>query len=170
MGPDEVTTLEIPFVFGSVPGVVPMWKSYLVDPLRRFPVGFVPRGTSAAVSNDDVAQAVSLALNGRIGGNTPIVTDNYSFQRLARVIVTELGHPRRPVVGVPDAAITAGLQAEAIRLRARKLASGLAPARLAADLIGRDLSIDTASFGAAIGLSPRNIDDAVRATVRACRA
>ncbi len=166
-GPEVVTNLEIPFVFGAVPGVVPMWKSYLVDPLRRMPVGFVPRGTSAAVTDGDVAQAVSLALDGRIIGSMPIATDNYSFDRLARVMLGALGHPRRPVVGVPNGVLALGMRTEAARLRLKKMDSGLDLARLPHDLIGADLSLDTTDFGEAIGLSPRTIDDAVIATVRA---
>jgi len=89
--------------------------------------------------------------------------------RLGRVILDALGHPRRPVVSMPNAALAAGLRADAARLRVQKKDSGLTLSRLAGDLIGRDLSLDTRACGSAIGLTPRSLDAETVATVAACR-
>ncbi|WP_162213140.1 hypothetical protein [Nostocoides australiense] len=51
----------------------------------------------------------------------------------------------------------------------QKKDSELTLSRLAADLIGRDLSLDTRACGSAIGLTPRSLDAETVATVAACR-
>ena len=72
-------------------------------------------------------------------------------------------------MSMPNAALAAGLRADAARLRVQKKDSELTLSRLAADLIGRDLSLDTRACGSAIGLTPRSLDAETVATVAACR-
>jgi len=62
-----------------------------------------------------------------------------------------------------------GCGPDAARLRVQKKDSGLTLSRLAGDLIGRDLSLDTRACGSAIGLTPRSLDAETVATVAACR-
>lgn len=169
-GPEATTVLEIPFVFGALPGIVPMWKSYLVAPTRRSPVAVAPAGASAAVTNTDVADAVRAVIEGRCPpGAHPLSTDVYRYDRLVRAISDALGTPRKPVVTVPTALLGAGLRVEGWRLALTGRASGLTPGRLATDILGRDLGLDPAAYAPPLGLTPRSLDDVVRATVAACR-
>lgn len=170
-GAASTSMLEIPFVFGSLPGIVPMWKSYLIDPARRFPVVFSPAGRNAAATNLDVAQAISGLVEGWIpAGDHPVVTDNYTFERLNRVIVEALDRPRRPVVTIPTGLLAAGLRGEQARRRLTGAGAGLTTSRLARDILARDLGLDPAAYAPVLGLTPRSLDDAVRATVAASLA
>lgn len=167
----ETSVLEIPFVFGALPGIAPMWKSYLVEPTRRSPlVAYAPAGTNAAVTNGDVAQAVSALIAGDVTpGDYPIATDNYSFVRLTRVIADALGQRSKRVVTVPTPLLAAGIRAEGWRVRLTGKDSGLTLRHLVSDILARDLSLDTATYASALGLTPRPLDDVVAATVAACR-
>lgn len=169
-GPDATSVLEIPFVFGALTGIVPMWKSYLIDPTRRSPGAGAPAGSSAAVSNTDVALAVAALIEGRCApGAYPVSTDVYPYARLVRVICDALGQTRKKVVTVPTPLLGAGLRAEGWRLAVVGKSSGLTPRLLAPDMLARDLGLDPAAYAPALGLTPRNLDDVVRATVAACR-
>lgn len=167
----ETSVLEIPFVFGALPGIVPMWKSYLVEPTRRSPlVAYAPTGTNAAVTNTDVAQAVSALMSGDVpAGDYPLATDNYSFARLTRIIADALGQPRKRVVTVPPPILAAGIRAEGWRVRLTGKDSGLTLRHLVHDILARDLSLDPTAYGSTLGLTPRSLDDVVAATVAACR-
>jgi len=162
-----VSVLEIPFVFGAVPGVEPLWKAVLFDRLRRGPVAATLRGSTAAVTNTDVAHAVRAILDGTVPpGRHPLAVDNLTHRHLTQVVLAELGRDPR-VVAVPGAVVTAGMVAAAARERLRGRGPGLAPRHLFADLLARDLQLDPQEHGAALGLVPRSVDDAIRESVRA---
>lgn len=163
-----LSVLEIPFVFGSYAGVVPLWKDVLLELLRRSPVGFIPVGGSAAVTHRDVGRAVALLATGEVApGLHPLATDNLTLAHFARVVLDELGHRRRPVLGVRGPAFQAAMYAEYLKLKVTGSESGLDPRALGPDLLFRDLYLDTAVTQATFGLPPRSVDPQIRATVHA---
>ena len=165
--PGTVSVLEIPFVFGAVPGVEPLWKSVLLDRLRHGPVGVTLRGASAAVTNLDVARAAAAIVEGAVPpGRYPLAVDNVTYRHLTDVALAELGRQVR-VVTVPTPVVTAGLVTAAALQRLRGCGPGLNPRRVVHDLLDRDLSLDPAGHGAPFGFAPRSVDDAIRETVRA---
>ena len=165
--PGMVAVLEIPFVFGAVDGIVPLWKPLLFEPLRRSPVGFAPGGGSAAVTHVDVARAVAAVVDGAAPtGRHPLSVDNISYRRLAQLVLDELGR-RRPVVPLPAPVVTAGAVATGAVHRLRGRGTGLDVRQVANDIVARDLHLDPEVHGPPVGLEPAPIDDAVRATVRA---
>lgn len=161
----DVSVLEIPFVFGAMPGVVPMWRAVLFDLLRRSPIAAVPAGGSAAVTADQVGVAVTALIHGEARGRLPIATDNVSFAHLAATVLDESGS-RRSILRLPAAILGLGLRMEKVRLRVRGLESGLDPVHLA-ELLSRDLFLDTTAGSAPFGLTPGSVDEAIRETVRA---
>lgn len=162
----EVSVLEIPFVFGALPGIVPMWKSVFFDALRRGPVAPSLPGGSAAVTHTDIAAAtVALASGAVPAGRHPIATDNITFGRLTRTVLDELGR-RAAVVTIPRAGLAAGLRTEKLRLRMRRKESGLDPNHLP-DLLCRNLFLDTGATQDLFGLPPTDVGPTVRDTVRA---
>jgi dihydroflavonol-4-reductase len=167
----DVDVLEIPFVFGAMPGVTPMWKATLFDVLRAGPVAMVPSGRNAAVSATDVGAAVRMLVEARHTPGAaqhhrrPIATDNLSFPDIARVVLDELGD-RRPVVALPRALLQGGLAAEKVRLARRGRESGLEPVALGR-LLCADLSLDPRTAAEPLGLTARSVEPAIRETVRA---
>ena len=58
-GQDEmsISVLELPYIFGSMPGRVPLWKPLIKDILSPFPL-FYPAGGTTCVTVHQVAQAI----------------------------------------------------------------------------------------------------------------
>lgn len=165
--PGMVAVLEIPFVFGAVPGIVPLWKPLLFEPLRRSPVGFAPAGGSAAVTHLDVARVAVAAVEGAMpAGRHPLSVDNISYRHLAGLVLDELGR-RRPVLGLPAPVVTAGAVVTGAIHRLRGRGSGLDVRHVARDIVARELHLDPEIHGRPLGLTPTSVDEAVRATVRA---
>ncbi len=165
-----VSVLEVPLVFGTLPGAEQPWRTAFFDGLRRGPLALTLPGGAATVTPEDVATAVAGLAEGTIPpGRHPLATDNLTYRRLSTLVASELGR-RVPTVALPGPAVGLGLRVEKLRLRRRHLGYGLDPARLAHDILSRTLFLDTEANGTALGLTPRPVDDPVRATVRAAYA
>ncbi len=166
--PERVSVVEIPFVFGAVPGVEPLWKEVLFRRLRRGPVAMTFPGGTAAALHTDVARAAVLLAEGAVPpGRYPVAVDNISYRHLCTLAVQELGR-RVPVVTAPTAALAAGVLATERWYRVRGRTLALNPRHIASDVLSRQLHLDPAECCAPFGLTPGPVDDAVRATVRAC--
>ena len=63
-----------------------------------------------------------------------------------------------------------GAAGEQARRRLTGAGAGLTTSRLARDILARDLGLDHAAYAPVLGLTPRSLDDAVRATVAASLA
>lgn len=165
--PGLVSVLELPFVFGAVPGVEPMWKKVFFEPLRRSPIAFTLPGASAAVTHRDVATAaVALVEGAAPAGRYPLAVDNLEYRRFTDLVLDELGR-RGPVLTLPAPLLEAGVGATSAVNRLRGLASGLDQRRAVRDVLARRLVLDPQEFSAPLGLTPGSVDEAVRETVRA---
>ncbi len=162
-----VSVLEIPSVYGALPGAEAPHRRLFDAALRRGPLAMTSAGGSATVTHEDVAEAAAGLVDGSVSpGRHPIATDNLTHRRLARIISTELGR-RTATVHLPGRVWDLGGPPERLALRRRGRAYGLDPARVAHDLLARSLFLDTETNGTALGLTPRPVDDAVRASLRA---
>ncbi|MBK9726166.1 MAG: NAD(P)-dependent oxidoreductase [Actinomycetales bacterium] len=166
-GATDVVTLEIPYVFGVVPGIEPMWKSVLFDVIRRSPVVPAPPGGTAVVTVVQVGQAVAtLVESGAPDPQVAVGDANLTFTTLFGIIADELGL-RRPRVRVPVPLLTVGMAAELVSMRLKGLDSGLDPLRLAPDLLGRSLYVDLPRSRSVLRHETGGVEAAIRASVRA---
>lgn len=101
-GPGFATmVLEIPYVFGTVPGQVPSWKEWRFDRVRAMPVVLYPAGGTSVVTADQVGQAVTGAVErGTWGSSYPLSDVVVTWRQLLEVVVEALGR-RSPVVTIP---------------------------------------------------------------------
>lgn len=165
-GRSAVSVLEIPFVFGHVPGTEPVLKSLYFDRLRRGPVGIALTGGTAAVTATDVARAAAAVVEGRVApGAHPLAVDNLTYRTLSQVVLDELGR-RVPVVALPAAVVTAGAVATEWSMRVRGHGMGLLARHTARDLLARQLYLDPAEHALPLGLVPRSVEEAIRESVR----
>jgi dihydroflavonol-4-reductase len=165
--PGAVSVLEIPYVFGAVPGVEPSLKKVFFDRLRRGPLGASFSGGTAAVTNGDVAQAATAIITGTAAsGVYPLAVDNITYRQLTGTVLAELGR-RVPVVTMPAPVLTAGVVATALTYRLRHRGMALNPRYVARDILDRRLYLDPVSLGAPLGLVARSVEPAIRETVRA---
>ena len=159
----KLAILELPYIFGSMPGRIPLWKP-LVDYVRSVPLILYPHGGTNCVSVQRVAEAVVGAVGHK--GIFLIGDENLSWKELLGRI-SELTGRRKPVVTLPDWSVRLG--ARFIRalhaLQGRE--SGLEPVEFV-NVQTRETFFDPAPARALLGFGSGDLASALSATVAAC--
>lgn len=100
-GKIRVSVLEIPYVFGTAPGKIPIWKP-LVNYIDKMPVVFYTKGGSTIVSVEQVAKATLGILNAKEYRPYWVVgSENVTWTQLIQMISLALGK-KRSVISVPS--------------------------------------------------------------------
>jgi dihydroflavonol-4-reductase len=123
----DVMILQLPYIFGNMPGRFPMWKP-LVDYLHwPLPWVFYSRGGSAMVAVDQVADAIVGALEQGKGGERYMIGDeNLSWEEWLQRMMKIAGIEKR-VVSLPNGLVKLGLLGLAGWNKLRGLEGGLDP-------------------------------------------
>jgi dihydroflavonol-4-reductase len=88
----EVMIMELPYIFGSMPGRMPIWKDIFLDRFSKMPVFLFPDGGTAAVHVTGVAQAiVAAAYNGEHAGKYAVVNENIKFRNMIGYMLASAG-------------------------------------------------------------------------------
>jgi len=94
----EVVVLEFPYIFGSMPERMPIWKSVFLD---RYAYGkkaiFFPKGSTTMTSVEHIGESAIGALEyGKDGERYPIGDENKSFDFMLNTMTGyALGKPRK---------------------------------------------------------------------------
>jgi nucleoside-diphosphate-sugar epimerase len=82
-GTFDVMILELPYIFGAMPGRMPIWKSVFLDRFSKLPAFYFPDGGTAAIHVNGVAQAVvAAAFNGEHKGKYQVVNENIRYSEM----------------------------------------------------------------------------------------
>lgn len=151
-GDFDVMFLELPFIFGTMPGRLPLWKESFLDHFAKGRVAFFPAGgTTACIAVEGVAEAVSAALrNGAHGRRYAVGKENLSYREILAIMLEESGM-RKPIVAVPAGIAALGARAIDRRYRREGKEAGLDHAKLMTDILSRDFSIDFATLARELG-------------------
>ncbi|MDX2006305.1 MAG: NAD(P)H-binding protein [Meiothermus sp.] len=164
-GQTQVAVLEIPYVFGRAPGMVPIWKP-LVEYVRASPLLLYPEGGTAMISVEDVARAAMGALlRARHGDCLPLGGHNHTWREMLEMMASALGKNRR-VVSLPYASLypVGALVQSVFDLTGRK--SGLNLRHyMQVQCAQTYLPPSTAEY---LGYTPAHIRPAVQQTIEAC--
>jgi len=96
-----VSVLELPYIFGSMPERVPLWKDVLLDMLIPMKTVMYPKGGSTMITVENVAKAVyGAAQFGRHGKKYPIGDKNIDWNSMLEVMLGALKKPQK-IVNVP---------------------------------------------------------------------
>jgi nucleoside-diphosphate-sugar epimerase len=161
----KLAILELPYVFGAMPGRIPLWKP-LVDYVRSAPLLLYPRGGTNCISVQHVAEAVV----GAVGRNGLFLVgdENLSWRNLLGRI-SELTGCKKPVVTLPDWSVHLG----AVLLRTmhtlQGLESGLEPVEFV-KVQTAETYFNPSPARNALGFGSGDLDNALAATVSACTA
>jgi dihydroflavonol-4-reductase len=161
----EVDVLELPYVFGGMPGTGKhsLWLP-LIKYIRFTPVVFFMKGGSACVSADSVGAAVAGALEQGKGGRCyPISDENLTWSGLLQRLAVACGRKIR-VVTLPIWLIQFGLYGLWLFHLFRGLESGL-DLRYFASLQTAETFIDPHPSREALGYQSGGLDQAFRETV-----
>ncbi len=163
----DVAILQLPYVFGDLPGRTPLWKpvlDYIHSPL---PWIFYTRGGSAMVGVDQVAMAVLGALEqGEGGGRYLIGDENLTWQEWLGRLMRITGIKKR-VLTLPDRLVRLGLLGVAGWHQLRGMEGGLDPNHFLS-VQTRQAFFDPKPAQQALGFKGGTLTESFRATIRGC--
>lgn len=165
----RVSVLELPYIFGTMPGRTPLWKDVVLDMLVRMPVVFYPDGGSTMITAAHVGQAVAGAVErGAHGRHYPIGDENLSWDEMLAVMLETLGMADKKVIHIaPWIGALVGRVQRRLHEREGK-ESGLNHEPLFADVMSERLFMDPELSVAALGYGRGGVRAAIEETVRAC--
>lgn len=157
-----LTVLEIPYMFGAIPGREPLW-----GPLVRYARSPLPllsaSGGTNAVAVQHVAEAIVGGLERRYHGPALVGDENLSWNQLLERLAAILGKPRR-AYPVPDVLVRAGLTPLHWWHALQRLEGGLYMPEFASALT-RGFYFDPAPYRSALGYGSGGLDAAIAETV-----
>ncbi len=163
-----VCVLELPFIFGTAPGRVPLWEHVLIDHLRGpWPVMF-PRGGTNMISVQHVAEAIAGAVErGRHGARYLVGDENLSWRQMLSIMLQAMGRRDR-VLTIPTVFATWFGRLTKWRQALSGREAGLNPAMLFQDLLAQETCFDPVPAAAELGHGRGGLAEAIRETVHAC--
>lgn len=161
-----VSILELPYIFGSMPGKTPLWKPLISYVISSFPLIY-PAGGTTCVSVTQVAQAIRGALeHGEPGKSYPIGGLNLTWTQLLEEI-SRLAGKRKRVISLPTWIVKVGAWCLKTVHDIKGLESGLEPVAFV-DLQTRNTFIDPHISQATLKYNNDAITQALIDTVNAC--
>ena len=92
----DVMIIELPYIFGEMPGRTPIWKDVFVERFKKLPVIFFPGGGTTAIHVTGVAQCiVAAAYNGENGKYYLPSSTNIKFPQMIKYMMASAGHTKR---------------------------------------------------------------------------
>lgn len=176
-GTMDVMILELPYIFGSMPGRMPLWKEVFLDRFDKMPAVFFPGGGTVMIHVRGVGEAVVAAtVNGEHGRSYPIGVHNMKYRQMIEIMYDAINN-RKKIVTVP--AWIAYLGGLAIMRSEKKEGKegGLHYARLMTDIQSRDLYYSPEVIArvkddlgyAGLGYDKSaDVVEGIRATMQAC--
>jgi nucleoside-diphosphate-sugar epimerase len=163
----DVMILELPYIFGGMPGRLPIWKP-LVDYLHWvLPWVFYMEGGSAMVGVDHVAEAIAGALEQGRGGERYLIGDeNLTWTAFLHRLMVASGWDKQ-VVPLPKWLLRIGLGAVYSWHWLQGREGGLDPIRFLS-LQTRETFFDPQPAQEALSFRGGGLDEAFRETIRAC--
>ena len=162
----QLMILELPYIFGSMPGRTPLWKPLIGYINSRYPL-FYMRGGTNMIAVEHVGEAIVGAIEKGKGGHSYTVGDeNLTWVEFLERILSILGKKKRIVI-LPTWTVRLGLRLVGLQHRLRGRESGLDPVRFAA-IQTRNTFFDPAPAAEELGYGRGNLEEAFKDTVEAC--
>jgi nucleoside-diphosphate-sugar epimerase len=164
----DVMVLELPYIFGTMPERVPLWKDVLLERLRTSSVILYPKGGTNMIAVEHVAEAIVGATEqGQHGQRYPIGDVNMSWNEMIAIMLDAMGMKKK-ILNIPKwAAVLGGKQMQKEHESAGK-ESGLDPVWLMKDIMTDTLYFDPTESQRALGYGSGGIEASIEKTVRAC--
>ncbi|NSW50925.1 MAG: NAD(P)H-binding protein [Anaerolineae bacterium] len=163
----DVMILELPYIFGAMPGRVPLWKDVLFERLRKPKVILYPKGGTNMIAVEHVAEAIVGAVERGIHGKRyPVGDVNLSWNGMIQLILHAMG-TNKPVINIPRfLAVQAGKQMQEDHAK-KGLESGLDPVWLMKDIMTDEFFFDPSESRQELGYRSGGIETAIEKTVYA---
>ena len=96
----DAVILELPYIFGSMPERMPLWKEVFIDRFKKLPAMFFPNGGTVMIHVKGIAESVVAATINAPTGHYPIGKVNVKFQDWLKVMNDCCGETKK-VMTVP---------------------------------------------------------------------
>lgn len=165
-GTMDVMILELPYIFGTCPHRVPLWRDTLLDRFIKGRLIFFPKGGTNMVTVTHVGEAVIGALEyGEHGKRYLVGDENHTFKEMLTMMMSAIGAQKK-IISIPRfAAVAAGRAIEAQRRR-NGLEGGLDTRYLMRDIMSSYLYFDSAPFADALHYGRGGLYEAIEDTMR----
>lgn len=162
-----VCVVEIPYVFGAVPGVEPMWKSWIFDRLLTMRKVVAPNGGTSVVTAANAGAALGrAALFGVPGARYPISDEDLTWKQMLGVLLPLLGmNPHVTTLSrrVMEPAVWFMWQS----LTRRGVEPGVAPSHVLRDIMSVEMFVDPRDAQRDLGFQRGRVAGAMAETVKA---
>ncbi len=167
-GQMEVIILELPYIFGSMPQRIPLWKDVLLDRFARGKIIFFPKGGTNMIAVEHVAQAIIGALeHGEHGARYTVGDENHSFNEMLEMMMSAMGSNKK-IVNIPRfLAVIAGIIID-WDFRRKGLEGGLNVRFLMRDIMTDYLYYDAGHTVKKLGYDRGKIKESIVKTMKAC--
>jgi dihydroflavonol-4-reductase len=162
----QLMILELPYIFGSMPGRMPLWKP-LIDYINsRCPL-FYMRGGTNMITVEHVSEAIVGAIEKGKGGHSYTIGDeNLTWVEFLERILSILGKKKRIVI-LPTCMVRLMLRIVKLQHRLRGKEGGLDSVKFAA-IQTKNTFFDPSPAAKELGYGRGNLDKAFKDTVEAC--
>ena len=162
----QVMILELPYIFGSMPGRTPLWKP-LIDYIRATPVIFFTHGGTNCITVEHVAEAIAGAVEkGEDGQRYTIGGENLTWVDLLGRISRIIGKSKK-VISLPNWLVIVGTAFVKLSHKLQGKEGGLDPIELV-KLQYALTFFDPGPSQLALGYGKNDLDEALQVTVQAC--
>lgn len=136
----DVVVLELPYIFGSMPGRTPLWKEVFLDRFAGMPAIMFPKGGTNMIHVNGIAEAVvAAAYYGQHGDKLPIGNKDLKFKDMINMLMEDIGATKR-YMGIPTWVATMGVKMTVVKqLKKAGQDSGLNYNYLMQDIQSKDL-------------------------------
>lgn len=140
----DVMIVELPYIFGTMPGRMPIWKDVFVERFRTLPAIFFPDGGTVAIHVTGVAEyIVAAAYNGIHGERYPVGDVNINYRDMFPYMMASAGFPKKFIKMPAIFGYIAGLFLMA-KEKKEGLQSGLHLAKTMTTILSKDFFLETA--------------------------
>ncbi len=135
----DVVVLELPYIFGNMPEREPLWKEIFLDRFAKMPAVMFPKGGTAMIHVQGIAEAVvSASYYGEHGDKLPIGAYDETYKTMINMMMEDCGATKR-YMGVPTWMATIGGYMVANSLKKTNQDSGLNYKHLMTDIQSQKL-------------------------------
>ncbi|MCR2812575.1 NAD-dependent epimerase/dehydratase family protein [Microbacterium sp. zg.Y1090] len=171
-GAMTVTSLRLPWIFGTMPDTVPLWSMFVAMDAavpEDAPIA-VPAGGTVMITTGQVAKAARGAIErGEHGKTYALGGINMTYADFHRMIAEEAGMDPARVTPLPAEVFLPGMTAYDKAEAARGIEHGMHQED-AARVQERFAYIDPEPVQAALGYGPEDVEAAIRESLRVCVA
>ena len=173
-GKFDVMIMELPYIFGNMPGRMPLWKEVFLDRFDKMPAIYFPKGGTNMIHVTGIAEAiVASAFNGNNGECYPVGNENHPYKFMINTMMEAVGSKKR-YAGVP--ACVGAIGGYFIKKSAKKRGKegGLDYVKLMTQIQSRNLYFDSSITQRALGFEELGftgglpVIEGIKQTMRAC--